>query len=57
MNFHSRLVGALDALLLALAALLMFALLLALMNPLEASGRAATLGFQSLPVGAEHAMA
>jgi hypothetical protein len=41
MNFHSKLVGALEAVILAGAALVTLALLLALMDPIGSHGRLA----------------
>ena len=43
MNFHSRLVGALDALILAVAAFITIAMVIALVSPLAPNARSAGL--------------
>lgn len=49
MNIHTRLIGALDAVILGLTALVMIALVLALIDPIYDSGRVAAHVLNMLP--------
>jgi hypothetical protein len=56
-NFHTRLVGAFDAIILSLHAALMIALLFALLDPSYDKGRPAATLAQRQPAVAQHVVA